>query len=566
MREKIKNQYLVLIFLLIAFHLLNNIYFLSQDNVPFASDLYNKQLNSVNNYYNLINESPVYIFHQLIFFNDAPLSSYPAFLLYPFFGKSEDVTAFSGTIFLIILIIATYLLGKELFNKDIGLLSAVLVSFSPYFLGLSKVPFEDITFAAIFTLTLYFFLESNKFSDIKYTWFFNISLALTLFSKVAAILAISIIILIYSISKLFFNKKDFKNFFNKLKKGNIRNFFISFFLSMSFPLCFYIFNISLRLKEIYYSHEMQTISFDFSNFIYTILEYIKIFNLNFEYLFIFVIFIISFVFFLIFSRKYKIFILSTIIGANLYYIILIYFFPYYQVEIHRLLAFIRPIYFVIISLFLVKLIYNFKSKLLKIKISKERLFSFLVISLIILLIPFTLYYNYHNDENKPLSFFPSLGKYQPINCFFDVDEVALHFVESSKDLKIFIFSWDYFYIDFFYTRISHLNSERINELVYILDKDKDLQIRKKYPPTSKEYDDYYEYLIEDGYFHFENMTDFDFIIVLKNDDIFDTKFNEYNEVLIDYLSNNTEKFITFKKIKICDDKQTLFVYKNRMLK
>ncbi len=218
------NKYFVILSLLILFHVLNNVYFLINDNTPLVWDNYDRYENSINNYNQLKQGNFSSLINQYISFYDAPLVSYPSFILYPLFGTSGDVTAFQGTIFLIMLIIATYLLGKELFSKDVGLLSAVLVSFSPFVLAFSKVPYDDLAFAAMFTLTLYFFVKSDRFSNIKYTWLFNISLGLTLLSKINAVFTLVFVGTIYLISNLIFSRKEFSGYFPKWSKRNISHF------------------------------------------------------------------------------------------------------------------------------------------------------------------------------------------------------------------------------------------------------------------------------------------------------------------------------------------------------
>ncbi len=559
MQKKIIDKYTIILALIILFHVGTNVFFLSNDDLPLLWDIGLRHENSVNNFNQLMQGNFSSIINQYVFFIDAPLVSYPSFFLYFLFGTSEDVSSFQGTIFLIILIIATYLLGKELFNKNVGLLSAILVSFSPYLLALSKVPYEDIAFAAMFTLTLYFFLKSKKFSGIKYTWFFNIFLGLTLLTKFNSIFVIIFVALTYIVLKLFFDRKDFRNFFSKFKKRNIIHFLISFFVSMIIPFFFYLTFALSRLFQIYEDINMQNHNFFGTYNLLVLTNYlIKTTIMNFEYLFIFAIFIVSLIFFLIFSKRNKLLIVSLILASTIYHIIILYFFTFDINYTPRYMVFMKPIYLIIISLFLIDNLYNLVSKIFKkFKLgffNRKKYFISLIVLSMIVFIPFTFLFNYTNLVNEPIELSFVVGKYHPSKIGYDVKKVLDDIVLEDENSSIFCPQPCSITIFNTYATYNHKNNLELIYTIYIGD---DLKFTDNFNMLSGKYD----YLIKNNTFQVEKLLDFDYII-LADTITSDIKENVYlYEKISSYVLKNPDNFEVFTNITADDFKTKMIIYK-----
>jgi len=554
--------------LLIFFHISNNVYFLYQDNFPLIADNYIHHQNSVNTFNklkegdisNLINQFVNFPCHQIVFL--------PNFFFYFVFGTSEDVTAFQGTIFLVILIIATYLLGKELFNKDVGLLAAVFISFSPIVLAISKVPYDDIDFVALFTLTLYFFLKSKKFSDIKYTWFFNISLALTILSKFGSIFVILILVSTYSSLILLFHRKELKDYLSNWKKRNIVHFFISFFIAMILPFRYYSIHLIKRTTLITSSYNIK--EFYYSNILNALFDYIKTINLNFGHVFIFFLFIISFAFFLVFSKKKKLLLISLVLGANIFHLSLLLFFSFLFEDVHRHLVFIKPTYLLIISFFFVEFCYNvllksFKKFNLKTP-NKKKYFIFVVVLSILLLIPFTLLYNYSGLINRPSTHYPLFEKYYPTKLNYDVRTILNEISNKHDDnITLFIFSPQNNFLDIFNT---YVPSEYININVVTLSlEDQSIEFMDEYVKRLEHYSYFDNYKNIDKSFKYHELINFDYVILPGKENIEEfgdyQLYFDYHSKIYDYILNNKQKFQLFKEINLNDVNVTLLIYKIR---
>ena len=99
-------------------------------------------------------------------------SSYPplSYLVIPpfylFFGKSPDLAVFvSGALWLGLLLLATYGLGKEVYNRKSGLLAAIIVSLYPIIITLERDFWVDLQLTAAVTLALWALIRVNDFDD-----------------------------------------------------------------------------------------------------------------------------------------------------------------------------------------------------------------------------------------------------------------------------------------------------------------------------------------------------------------------------------------------------------------
>ena len=528
--------------------------------MPLVWETYSYHKHSVDNYEQFKQGNLSGLSDQYLFYFRSPFVFSPSFLMYPFFGTSEDVAAFQGTIFLVILIIATYLLGKELFNRDVGLLTATIVSFSPYLLAFSKTVFEDIAFVAMFTLILYFFVKSKKFSDIRYIWLFNISLGLTLLSRFNAFIILLFIIITYVILKLLFDRKDFKNYFLKSNRRNIAHFMASFFVSMILPLFFY-----LRSKAaflcIYYPPNIQGISFLLIYIPKALVSYLKTIPINFEY---FIFFIISFIFFLFFSKKNKLFIISLIIGANLYTLVVLYMYTIPADTISRYMLFMKTIYVLIISLFIYEFFYNLRSKVFrksKIRFLSKIKYVFLItLLLLVILVPLTVFFNYNPKLKGPIPLSSTFGKYHPSKIEYNNEELLSDLLAVSKKENITVLV--YFPLNSFTTDLNSLasfNYENRIEIINVFFASDVLEFRGSFNrPIDK------SYFAENNFFYVKRLSELDFIIMEPEQSRSNSaEFDSYHKQIISHIQDNSNNFEILKKIAVDDFNTTLYVYKTK---
>ena len=86
---------------------------------------------------------------------------YPAFLalLYKLFGVRIVFPKLANVVLSLGIIILTYLIGKRLFNKNVGVLAAALIAFSPRNITYTSVLCTEIYFTFFLLLALYLLLE-----------------------------------------------------------------------------------------------------------------------------------------------------------------------------------------------------------------------------------------------------------------------------------------------------------------------------------------------------------------------------------------------------------------------
>src|SRR5579872_5620554 len=78
------------------------------------------------------------------------------------FGATEFATRFPSAAIGTLAVIATYFLGRKMFDKKVGLLAAFILAISPWHIIASRNAFESDTLIAFITAGTYFFLEAQS--------------------------------------------------------------------------------------------------------------------------------------------------------------------------------------------------------------------------------------------------------------------------------------------------------------------------------------------------------------------------------------------------------------------
>lgn len=92
-----------------------------------------------------------------------PFTSYVSILFYQLLGESEFVSLQIMSFFLVLLVTSVYGIGARVFGKDVGLLSAALVAFSPIVVQYSRVFMLDLPVAAMVALSIYLLIRTSWF-------------------------------------------------------------------------------------------------------------------------------------------------------------------------------------------------------------------------------------------------------------------------------------------------------------------------------------------------------------------------------------------------------------------
>lgn len=153
------------------------------------------------------------------------------YLTQPFyflFGRSLLSASLLNDVFFTVLIVSTFLLGRELVSNTAGLLSAFLVSFYPQVHGMSRVYMLDFALTAMVCLDLYLLVRTKGLTRRKASVLLGISFGLS-----ALIKPVFIVFLVGPLIIVFFRgfRFDLSDSITRKKLGNfLRVLIISLFL------------------------------------------------------------------------------------------------------------------------------------------------------------------------------------------------------------------------------------------------------------------------------------------------------------------------------------------------
>ncbi len=184
-RERIEGYaYPLVLGLLVSFHLVNNWLWVSTNVTLLGWDRLSHLGKSLIYYRLLQRITPVSLFTAMTWQGyRPPLVFLMASLLYRIFGLSTDVALMSNSLYVAILLLAVYGIGKSIYGKAVGLLAALLTSLFPILFALSRTFYVDYALAAFVSLSIYLLLESDDFGDRKFSLLFGLSLGLGMLVK-----------------------------------------------------------------------------------------------------------------------------------------------------------------------------------------------------------------------------------------------------------------------------------------------------------------------------------------------------------------------------------------------
>ena len=114
---------------------------------------------------------------------------YPPFYhlsLIPFsliFGFNLDTGVIGNSFYMAILALSTYGIGKILYSRNVGLISAFLVSFYPIIVSMSREYIISVMITSMTALAYYLFLKSENFENQKFSLLFSLIYASGLMVK-----------------------------------------------------------------------------------------------------------------------------------------------------------------------------------------------------------------------------------------------------------------------------------------------------------------------------------------------------------------------------------------------
>lgn len=114
---------------------------------------------------------------------------YPPFYhlsLIPFsliFGFNLDTGIIGNSFYMVIMVLSTYGIGKNLYSRNAGLIAAFLVSCYPLIVSMSREYIISVMLNSVVTLSYYLFLKSENFENRKYSTLFSLVYASGLMVK-----------------------------------------------------------------------------------------------------------------------------------------------------------------------------------------------------------------------------------------------------------------------------------------------------------------------------------------------------------------------------------------------
>ncbi len=82
-------------------------------------------------------------------------------LFYHLFGEGSVGAAMTNLLYLALLLLATYKIGRHLYSRDVGILAALLLSLFPQIYGQARVPMLDMSLTAMVAVSVWILLETD---------------------------------------------------------------------------------------------------------------------------------------------------------------------------------------------------------------------------------------------------------------------------------------------------------------------------------------------------------------------------------------------------------------------
>lgn len=182
--RNLKDHWLYVAIFIWIFLAMNEVYWLRIDNFPLIWDSALHFVNSVQTF-KILNEgfsSLSQVIHVHGYY--PPLVPLTAAPFYALFDIDPDVgIAGMNLVFLGILILSIFGIGKIMANGMVGALSAFIVAMYPAIFGYSRTFMYDIPLMAMVTLGLYMLLKTENFKHRKYSLLFGLVLGLGMLTK-----------------------------------------------------------------------------------------------------------------------------------------------------------------------------------------------------------------------------------------------------------------------------------------------------------------------------------------------------------------------------------------------
>jgi 4-amino-4-deoxy-L-arabinose transferase-like glycosyltransferase len=169
---------------LVLFHAANNWVWLTQNVTStgwdkprhLAHSLADAQMLSpvtVKSLFNVIISDPV----------RTPLYPASATIMYKLFGTSDDIATMVNVIYMLIMLAATYGIGRRWAGRRLGLIGVALLAIFPMFYAMSRYFYVEFSLGAMVAVTVYLLLATEGFQRKGMSLLFGLSLGLGMLTK-----------------------------------------------------------------------------------------------------------------------------------------------------------------------------------------------------------------------------------------------------------------------------------------------------------------------------------------------------------------------------------------------
>src|SRR3989344_583608 len=188
-----QKKTLILFAAILVFHLANNVYWSGQNTANYYDESVHYML-SAEEYGNILEPETLHDAEHLYPILEYSKGLYPPFFhlmntaAFIFMGITKQSILAINTIFLAILVISTFLIGKEVYDEKTGLIAAGVVSFFPAIFLLSRLYLLDLALTAMVTASLFTLLKTKSFTDRKMSALAGITFGLGMLTKITFII------------------------------------------------------------------------------------------------------------------------------------------------------------------------------------------------------------------------------------------------------------------------------------------------------------------------------------------------------------------------------------------
>ncbi len=172
-----------LLFLIILLAVISNFTWLLLDKQPPEGNGLQDLLPAIEFYHYLKDNGITSFFKAPLFAVYPPLVPWSYALFYLIFGTAMQLELMVNSIYLGIMLLSVYGIGKYMASEKVGLLASFIVSSFPSVIALSRLIYAEFNLMCLTTLTVYLLLKSEYFTSRKYSVLLGISLALVALTK-----------------------------------------------------------------------------------------------------------------------------------------------------------------------------------------------------------------------------------------------------------------------------------------------------------------------------------------------------------------------------------------------